>query len=133
MKKTILYGVVASETIHIFCCVLPTILSVMSLLSGVGMVVVLPGFIDEIHHVIHHYEIPMLMTSGTILVVGWALYLYAKRIDCMDKEVGCCSTPCEPKKDRIKIVMIAATLLFIINVSVYFGFHVQSEMHIAHG
>ncbi len=123
MRKGILYSVVASESIHIFCCVLPTIFSIMSLLAGMGMIATMPGFMDDMHHMIHDYEIPMIIASAVILVIGWALYAYAQKMDCSEEASTCCHEPCAPKKDRTKIVMIVATVLFIVNVSVYFGFH----------
>ena len=139
IKKSILLGVIASESIHIFCCVLPTIFSVMSLLAGMGMIATMPGFIDELHHVIHDYEIPMIIASAIILCIGWALYVWSRRMDCSeDGQSSCCHEPCSPKKDRTKIVMIVATILFIVNVMVYFGFHqaydidTYQDQHIEH-
>jgi len=131
MRKGILFGVIASESIHIFCCVLPTVFSVLSLLAGMGMIPTMPGFIDDLHHIIHDYEIPMIIVSAVILIVGWILYLCAQKMDCSVEGEGCCAQPCAPKKDRTKIVMIVATLLFVVNVSVYFGFHYQYE-HLDH-
>jgi len=124
MRKGILFGVVASESIHIFCCVLPTIFSIMSLLAGMGMIATMPGFIDDMHYMIHDYEIPMIIASGVILAIGWVLYIWSTRMNCSEEKGStCCHEPCTPKKDRTKIVMMIATVLFIVNVSVYFGFH----------
>lgn len=133
MRKGILFGVVASESIHIFCCVLPTIFSIMSLLAGMGMIAVMPGFIEDMHHMIHDYEIPMIIASGVILAIGWALYTWSTRMNCSEEKGStCCHEPCAPKKDRTKIVMMIATVLFIVNVSVYFGFHRANDIDTHH-
>ncbi len=123
MRKGILYSVIASEGIHIFCCVLPTLFSILSLLAGMGLIAAMPGFIDELHHAIHDYEITMIITSAAVLVIGWALYGFAQRLNCSEEAPTCCHEPCAPQKDRTKAVMIIATLLFAINVTVYFSLH----------
>ena len=131
INKSILWGVIASETIHVFCCVLPTLFSVFSLLAGMGMIATMPGFIEEAHHMIHNYEVPMIIFSAIILMSGWGLYIYSRQINCRT-EGTCSHEPCEPKKDRIKLIMIGATILFVFNVSVYFFAHAQSDAHIEH-
>ena len=132
MRKGILYSVIASESIHIFCCVLPTVFSVLSLLAGMGMIAVMPGFIDNMHHVIHDYEMPMIITSAIVLAVGWGLYRYSRKIDCHD-EGTCSHAPCEPKQDTTKIGLIVATILFVFNVMVYFGLHRAYDDNQMHG
>jgi predicted secreted protein len=82
--------------------------------------------------VLHHYEIPMIITSAIILAIGWALYVYAQQLDCNEDSQICCHEPCAPKKDRTKMIMIFATVLFAVNVSVYFAFHWKSEQN-SHG
>ncbi len=118
IKRSVLISAVVSEGIHLFCCVLPTVFSVFSLLAGMGMIATLPGFIDNAHHIIHDYEIYMILTSAIILVIGWVLYYYSRQIDC-HVEGECHHAPCETKKDRTKIFMIIASALFLMNVTVY--------------
>lgn len=115
-------AVIASESIHVFCCVLPTVFSVMSLMAGAGMMATMPGFMMDAHTMIHAYEIPMIILSAVILGAGWALYAYSRKISCRTQG-GCCHQPCAPKKDRTRTVMILATCLFVVNLSVYFIFH----------
>ncbi len=122
LNKGIFYSVIASESIHIFCCVLPTVFSVLNLLAGFGIIATMPTFMDNAHHMVHAYEIPMIILSALILISGWGLYFYSKRISC--RTDGACShAPCAPKKDRTKLFMILATFLFFVNISVYFVFH----------
>jgi hypothetical protein len=130
INRNIMTAVIASESIHIFCCVLPTVFSVISLMAGAGMIAAMPGFIDNAHDIIHDYELPMIVASAVILALGWVLYLYSRRLNCRT-EGACSHEPCTPKKDRTKIVMIAATVLFVFNVAVYFGLH-RSHDHHAH-
>jgi hypothetical protein len=132
INKGLFWTVVASESIHVFCCVLPTIFSVMSLMAGLGMIATMPGLIDEAHHMIHEYEIPMMIVSGFILFLGWIIYGYSRFLSCSDEGSTCCHEPCAPKKDRTKIFMIVATILFIVNVSIYFIFHAPMDEHAVH-
>lgn len=119
INRHILTGVIASESIHVFCCVLPMVFSLMSLLIGVAG---LPLFVIEAHHLIHRYELPMIVVSAIILGLSWGVYALSRKLNCQT-EGTCCHTPCTPKKDRTKIVMVIATLLFIGNVAIYLGFH----------
>jgi hypothetical protein len=131
MKRGLFWGLIASESVHIFCCVLPTIFSVLSLMAGMGMIATMPGFIDEAHHIIHDFEIPMIIISGMILILGWGLYFYSRRISCRTQ--GSCShEPCTPKKDRTRLFMVLATILFFVNITVYFTFHQPMDVAPVH-
>lgn len=127
LHKTLYATVIASESMHIFCCVLPTIFSIVSLLAGFGMVAAMPAFVEHAHEVLHSYEVPMIILSGAILLLGWGVYAYSRKLDCRT-EGSCCHTPCEPKKDRTKLFMTGATILFFVNVTVYFVFHRGMDM-----
>jgi len=122
LRQSIAWGLVAGQSIHFFCCALPLLLSVLSVLVGVGMVVSLPGFIEKLHHMIHDYEGGIILVSGGILVLGWGLYTYAQRLDCrMDGD--CAHQSCAPTKDRTRLFMVMATILFVVNIAVYLIFH----------
>ena len=130
INKGLFWSIIASESIHIFCCGLPTLFSILSLLAGFGLITTMPVFIDHLHHVIHGYEIPMIITSGIILALGWGLYTYSRMINCQT-DGGCShSKSCEPKKDRTRHFMMIATVLFIGNVAVYFVFHRGLEINL---
>lgn len=120
-RKAIVWAVLLSEGAHIFCCVLPTIFSLLSLLSGAGMIAVMPASMVKMHDVLHHYELPMIIFSAFILVAGWALHWYSQKIDCHD--TGCGHGPCDTKKNNTHILLMIASVLFVVNVSVYFVFH----------
>lgn len=113
--------IMASLASHVFCCVLPSIVSVVSLFAGFGVLSGAMSFVDAIHEVLHDYEIHMLTFSGVMLVLGWSAYGYSRKIDCHD--TGCHHGPCGPKKDRSKMILVAASVLLLVNVSVLFFVH----------
>lgn len=113
--------VILSECSHVFCCVLPTMFSVLTLLVGMGMMGGLPIWMQNAHEVLHAWEIPMIAFSGMVLLVGWGLQILSKRMDCHD--TGCGHGACAPKKDRSELVLKIATILFLVNITVYGVFH----------
>lgn len=124
IQKALFWSIVASESTHVFCCVLPTLISVLSLIAGVGALSFLPGFVLEIHEKLHAYEVPVIFLSGLMLAVGWALHAYSKKLDCAMAEDSCCAhEPCAPKKDHTFKIMVFATALFVFNIVIYFTFH----------
>lgn len=117
--------IIASETSHVFCCVLPTVFSVISMMMGVGMVSSMPGWMESLHGIMHEWEIPMIAFSGGVVLIGWALYYVSKRMDCHD--TGCTHGPCGPKKKTTATILKIATVLFVVNVSIYLVFHRGAE------
>ncbi|MGH1377323.1 MAG: hypothetical protein ACRBB3_00725 [Alphaproteobacteria bacterium] len=113
--------VVLSEISHIFCCVLPSVFSVLTVLVGLGLIGALPVWMESLHHVMHDWEIPLIAMSGFVLVIGWSLHFISKKIDCHD--TGCGHEPCGKKKDKTARILQIATLLFVINVSIFLGLH----------
>lgn len=115
------WAVILSEVSHVFCCVLPTLFSVLTVLAGLGLISVVPGFIMSWHDAIHAYEIPIIATSAIITVLAWYVYFNARANDC--HATGCVHEPCTPRKDRAKRVLIAGTTLFVINFAIFFFLH----------
>ena len=111
----------ASESMHVFCCGIPTVISITSLLTGLGVASIMPTGILAFHNFMHPYEIPMIAVSGAVLAAGWAMYWAAKRVDCHN--TGCCHEPCGPKKDKALWVLAGASGLFAFNTLFYFLFH----------
>ncbi len=120
-QKPLVWAIVLSETSHVFCCVLPTIFSVLSLLSGFGLAVTVPGWMESLHAVMHHWEAPMIVVSLFIVASGWGLYWYARKMDCHDH--GCHHGACEPQKNISGHLLVAATVLLVFNLLVYFVIH----------
>lgn len=121
INKFVNWACLTSEISHFFCCGLPIIFSIMSLLTSFGIVAVMPVGLVSLHHAMHDYEVPMIMVSGLILAIGWGLHYIAYRIDC--RSTGCSHEPCKPKKKRSGKVLMVATALFVVNVSSYFLLH----------
>ena len=121
IQKILNITLLATETSHIFCCVLPTIFSLASLLVGLGVMGAIPPGIGTLHDIIHDWELPIIITSGVILTLGWWVHHYAQKMDCHD--TGCSHEPCDTKKQRSAMILKVASVLFIINVCVYFFIH----------
>lgn len=109
-------AVILSGFTHIFCCGIPLIFSILSMLVGLGVASVLPLGLADVHETLHDWEEPMLVFSGVVLCFGWALHLISERLDCHSS--GCHHEPCETKKKKSSRILIIATLLFVINAGV---------------
>lgn len=125
MKKAIFGAILVTEISHIFCCVLPTLFSLLSLLVAAGMISTMPPGLTFMHDFIHGYEMTIIVASAFVLAFGWALHGVSKMIDC--RNTGCVHEPCVPKKKMTSRVLIIASILFAFNISIYFGFHYQAE------
>ncbi len=130
IQKSVSLAIIAAEASHVFCCVLPTLVSIISLLSGLGLIGALPVGILAFHDLMHGYELPIIVVSGLIIALGWGLYFYSKKLDCHD--TGCGHGPCEPKKKSSAKLLIVASLLFVVNVGVYTVFHRGLGIEIPH-
>jgi len=119
------WAVVLSELSHVFCCVLPTLFSVLTVLAGLGLISVVPGFIMEWHDAIHAYEVPIILSSGVITVLAWLVWFNAKEADCHD--TGCGHPPCAPRKSRAHTILVVGTALFVINAAIFLFLHYLPE------
>ncbi|PCJ99799.1 MAG: hypothetical protein COA45_03000 [Zetaproteobacteria bacterium] len=113
--------VVLSEVSHVFCCVLPSLFSILTVFVGMGVIGVMPLWIDGMHHVMHDWELPLIGMSAFILALGWILHFVSKRMDCRD--TGCGHAPCEKQKDKTARTLKIATFLFVINMVIYTSMH----------
>ena len=121
IQKSLMWAVILSETSHLFCCVLPTVVSLMGLLAGLGMVATLPAGVLELHDFLHEWEIPIIASSGVILALGWLAVRHSEKMDC--HSTGCHHGTCAPRKNRAHLVLKIATVLFVFNVLVYVAVH----------
>lgn len=120
--RTLLNGmVILSEVSHVFCCVLPTVFSILGVLIGLGVAGAMPFWLSGLHELIHEWELPVIGASAAVLVIGWALYYVSERMDCHDH--GCHHPPCGPQKKNSALVLKIATMLFMVNVLVFLIFH----------
>ncbi|MBU0800032.1 MAG: hypothetical protein KKA05_03430 [Alphaproteobacteria bacterium] len=125
-KTAIFWAVLVSETGHVFCCVMPTIVTVMSLLSGLGMLSVMPAGLLAFHDFMHEWEIPVIITSAVILLFGWVLHFISLKLDCHD--TGCHHGECAPKKISTSKLLWIATGLFSVNLIIYLALHVGQNV-----
>ena len=121
VKKSVLWAVVLSEGTHVFCCVFPTLFSLAGLLASIGIFITIPGVLIEFHDFLHVWEIPIIILSGALLALGWAVVLYSDKIDCHNS--GCAHGACAPRKSKAHLVLKIATVLFLFNVAVYVFIH----------
>ncbi len=115
------WAVVLSELSHVFCCVLPSVFSILTILVGMGLIGAMPIWMEELHHVMHGWELSLIAISGSVLALGWALHFVSKAMDCHD--TGCEHEPCEPKKKHTARILKIATLLFAVNIMIYLSIH----------
>jgi len=130
LQKQINLAVIVAETSHVFCCVLPTVVSVLSLLTGLGVIGSLPVSLLVLHDFLHAWELPIIIASGVLIALGWGLLHYSRKIDCHD--TGCGHEPCGPKKKKSSKLLLFATVLFVVNVGVYTIFHRGMGIDVPH-
>lgn len=112
---------------HIFCCGLPLVLGVVSLLTGFGMFSVSFPFLDSIHAGFDGVRVPMMGFSAMVLAVGWGAQVYATRIDCHN--TGCVHEPCGSKKRKTTRLLWLATIIFAFNMLAFTVVHPLGSDH----
>ena len=133
LQRSIFWTIVISETSHVFCCVLPTLVSLISLISAAGAVSSsVSAFLMDVHDMLHAWEVPIIIGSGIVLLLGWALHGLSRYLDC--RTTGCGHGPCAPRKHMTRRILWFATALFVFNAAVYTGIHrhiapIQAEPH----
>ena len=113
------WAIIGTVMGHMLCCGLPTLVSILSLVSGLGLMATMPTGLLDLHDVIHDYEFTIIIFSGTMVAIGWLLHTISHRMSCVEK--GCSHPPCNPQKKRSKKLLILATGLFLINLAIYYG------------
>lgn len=122
IQNTLHWVIVVSAASHIFCCVLPTVFALASFVTGLSMFSGLfPGF-EHIHHIMHDYEMPLLVFAAVMLAIGWGVQYLSWKIDCHD--TGCGHGSCKPKKRRAEKVLLLASALFSLNLLMLLSGHI---------
>jgi hypothetical protein len=96
---------------HLFCCGLPMGSALLGVFAGVG---VLSPVIPALHEVLHDFEVPLLVFSGAMVGLGWALQHHGSHVDCHDS--GCHHAPCGTRKKQASKLLLLATGLFVVNL-----------------
>lgn len=105
--------VALSACMHIFCCGLPLLTSIVNILFGFGA---MASFSTELSF-IHEYENFILIVSGFMLILGYVAQYASFKIDCKT-HASCSHEPCSPKKTLSFKIQMAATLIFLFNLFV---------------
>lgn len=123
MHKTLFWSVLVSEIGHVFCCVLPVLLSLLSLFSVFGTMSLVPGIIWDTHHFMHQWELLIISLSAVFLAIGWAIALYLQK-EAQETHNHCTENHCAGTAvKRTKLVLWVATGLFAFNFSLYAMVH----------
>lgn len=123
LQSGIFYTILASEIGHVFCCVIPTVLSLLALGASYGLVATLPDFLVSFHSFMHQWEKLVILVSGTLLALGWLLYWLSLRIN---GAADCCGgdhTKTGKTGNKTVLVMSVASVLFCLNLGIYLGVH----------
>ncbi len=123
LHKSLFTSVIVAETTHVFCCVLPTLVTLISLAGSVSSSITLPGILLDIHEWLHAWEIPVIIFSGIMLALGWGMYFLAKQIECARPHCTPHETSCSPQKKNAHLILMIATILFVANVTIYVTIH----------
>ena len=126
-KRIATYLTYASAFSHLFCCFLPGVLSILTLIASSGAAAVTLedfGIPEAWHDDIIKFSATVLIISGIMNFISW-------RIDCRE-DGNCTHEPCETKKNTYLKLYLFSVVFFFINVSIHYGFHVDHD-HSLHG
>lgn len=127
LRRHLAWAVILTEFSHVLCCVLPTIVTLLSLVSSLGVAIQVPSVISDLHEALHAYERPIIVFSAAMLMLGWALYALSRWVECQKTHCEPHETVCAPQKNNTHTVLIVASVLFALNVMIYFTIHVHLD------
>ena len=109
------YFLVLTSSIHLFCCVIPFILSVTSLTSSLGFTSLL--FFDL--EWFEKFETYSLIFTLIILSLFAISEVNSRKLNCT-KNGHCDHPPCDNKKRLVRFNLILSTIIFSFNTLVFF-------------
>lgn len=121
LQKLLGFGLLASELSHVFCCILPSLFSLATFLVAVGFLSAMPVFFSDAHDALHDWEVPMIIGSAVMVLLGWGIHFYSVVFDC--HTTGCQHGSCQPAKRKTSRILVVASALFVVNVCVYMAVH----------
>lgn len=121
-QNAIFWAVIASESSHVFCCVLPTLFSLLAILTNIGMFAMPASFVF-LHETMHQWEFPIVIFSGVVLATGWGLHWHSLRGE--ECTSGCQhhTDKAHPTVSKTHLILKIATVLFVVNVIVFLFVH----------
>ncbi len=115
------WAVLVSELGHVFCCVLPTLFTILSFAANIGLIRESPEFLVYLHEKMHHYEVPIIIFSGAMVGMGWGVFLLAKKF--ATKGESCPNAVCRKEQCHNRNILIIASLLFFLNMLIFVFVH----------
>ena len=103
--------VVGTLLMHVFCCGIPFVMSLVSLAASLGLSGV--GAFDIPW--IHQYETAILWVSGSMLAMTGLLQWIAERRNCVS-DGGCHHEPCDSKKLTARQIYYIAVGIYLANL-----------------
>lgn len=105
-NKAVKIGIIASILPHLFCCVLPIVLSVISLFA--------PEFAHSSVFMPEWLEPWIFVFSALMLGLSWVLIL---------RDCPCCEQGKEKSHKTQKIILSVVTILFVISICLHIIAH----------
>jgi hypothetical protein len=117
LSDAMAWAVVVSALSHIFCCGIPFVVALLNIAGGLGFLSVIMPASLKFHALLEAWEIPMLLFSALMLIGGWILHIQSTKIKGCKAHL-CCHHDEDHKKNFNHWIMIAATILFAVNILV---------------
>lgn len=111
---------VASLISHFFCCFLPGVISLITLITLSGSVFITMedfGIPEYIHEELIYISFAVLVVSGLINYISW-------KMDCRAGADACGHEPCAPKKAKYFRLYGYSVAFFLLNAIIHFGVHI---------
>ena len=107
-NKAVKIGIIASILPHLFCCVLPIVLSVISLFA--------PEVAHSSYFIPEQLEPVLFIFSALMLVLSWLLVI---------RECPCKCDSCDKDKNHKpqKLILTVVTVLFVVSVILHVVAH----------
>ena len=113
----------ASLISHFFCCFLPGVISLVTLVTLTGATVITMedfGIPEYVHQ-------EMIYVSFVVLIVSGLANIVSYKIDC--REMGCVHGSCAPKKSKYFKLYAYSVAFFLLNAVIHFTLHTEHDHH----
>lgn len=114
LQKSVTAVAIFAGLMHIFCCVLPLVMTTLGIGSTLGVI----GINATQLEVLHRYEHEIFAFSAAMLIVAGLSQCTSWRIDCR-VQGSCDHKPCSPTKRLSFKLFVLASLIFLVNMAVF--------------